>query len=77
MNEQKRKTLAPELAKGVKTAADLNQFTRMLTKRMMETALNAKFTEHLGYGKNARKTDPNTRNRYISTHCSATTLSLN
>lgn len=77
MNEQKRKALAAELAKGIKTEADLNQFTLMLTKLTMETALNAEFTEHLGCGKNARKTDPNTRNGYTSTHCSATTLNLN
>lgn len=32
MDENKLKALAAELAKGLKTEADLNQFSRMLTK---------------------------------------------
>lgn len=32
MDENKLKALAAELAKGIKTEADLNQFFRMLTK---------------------------------------------
>lgn len=32
MDEKKLKALAAELAKGLKTEADLNQFSRMLTK---------------------------------------------
>jgi len=32
MDEKKLKALAAELAKGLKTKADLNQFSRMLTK---------------------------------------------
>lgn len=33
------KALAAELAKGLKTEADLNQFSRKLTKLTVETAL--------------------------------------
>ncbi|SPX22241.1 transposase [Escherichia coli] len=44
----KLKALAAELAKGLKTEADLNQFSRMLTKLTVETALNAELTDHLG-----------------------------
>ena len=48
MDENKLKALAAELAKGLKTEADLNQFSRMLTKLTVETALNAELTDHLG-----------------------------
>lgn len=41
MDEKKLRTLATELAKNLKTEADLSQFTRMLTKLTVETALNA------------------------------------
>ncbi|MGE4802936.1 IS256 family transposase [Yersinia hibernica] len=66
MDEKKLKALAAELAKGLKTEADLNAFSRMLTKLTVETALNAELTEHLGHEKNAPKTGSNTRNGYSS-----------
>ena len=44
MDEKKLKALAAELAKGLKTEADLNAFSRMLTKLTVETALNAELT---------------------------------
>lgn len=66
MDEKKLKALAAELAKGLKTEADLNQFSRMLTKLTVETALNAELTDHLGHEKNAPKSDSNTRNGYSS-----------
>ena len=66
MDENKLKALAAELAKGLKTEADLNQFSRMLTKLTVETALNAELTDHLGYEKNAPKKGSNTRNGYSS-----------
>lgn len=53
MDEKKLKALAAELAKDLKTEADLNAFSRMLTKLTVETALNAELTEHLGHEKNA------------------------
>ena len=53
--KKKLKALAAELAKGLKTEADLNQFSRMLTKLTVETALNAELTDHLGHEKNAPK----------------------
>ncbi|WP_025473487.1 IS256 family transposase, partial [Yersinia pestis] len=55
-----------ELAKGLKTEADLNAFSRMLTKLTVETALNAELTEHLGHEKNTPKSGSNTRNGYSS-----------
>lgn len=66
MDDKKLKALAAELAKGLKTEADLNQFSRMLTKLTVETALNAELTDHLGHEKNAPKTGTNTRNGYSS-----------
>ncbi|AHG22532.1 transposase [Chania multitudinisentens RB-25] len=66
MDEKKLKALAAELAKGLKTEADLNAFSRMLTKLTVETALNAELTEHLGHERNAPKAGSNTRNGYSS-----------
>lgn len=66
MDEKKLKALAAELAKGLKTEAGLNQFSRMLTKLTVETALNAELAEHLGHEKNVPKSDSNTRNGYSS-----------
>ena len=66
MDENKFKALAAELVKGLKTEADLNQFSRMLTKLTVETALNAELTDYIGYKKNAPKTGSNTLNGYSS-----------
>jgi len=74
MDENKLKALAAELAKGLKTEADLNAFSRMLTKLTVETALNAELTDHLGYEKNAPKSGSNTRNGYSPKHCCAMTV---
>ena len=64
MDEKKLKALAAELAKGLKTEADLNAFSRVLTKLTVETALNAELTDHLGHEKDAPKRVSNTRNGY-------------
>lgn len=64
MDEKILKALAAEHAKGLKTEADLNQFSCMLTKLTIETALNAELTDHPGHEKNAPKTGSNTRNGY-------------
>ena len=67
MDEKKLKVLAGlNWPKGLKTEADLNQFSRMLTKLTVETALNAELTDHLGHEKNAPKSGSNTRNGYSS-----------
>lgn len=66
MDEKKLKALAAELAKDLKTEADLNAFSRMLTKLTVETELNVDLTDHLGHEKNAPKTGSNTRNGYSS-----------
>lgn len=51
MDREKLKALAAELAKDIKTEADLNALSRELLKLTVETALNAELTEHLGYEK--------------------------
>ncbi len=66
MDEKKLKALAVELAKGLNTEADLNPFSRMLTKLTVETALNAELADHLGHEKNAPKTSSNSHNGYSS-----------
>lgn len=66
MDDKKLNALAAELTKGLKTESDLNQFSRMLPKLNVETALNAELTDHLGHVKNAPKTGTNTRNGYSS-----------
>ncbi|KQD33593.1 transposase [Acinetobacter pittii] len=49
MDEATIKSMAAELAKGLKTPEDLNQMTAIFKKFMIETALNTELSEHLGY----------------------------
>ena len=49
LKEQKLKDLVAEFAKSIKTEDDLNQFSRLLTKLTVLTALNAGLTQHLGH----------------------------
>lgn len=56
MERSKLKALATELAKDIKTEADLNALSRELLKLTVETALNAELTEHLGYEKHGNST---------------------
>ena len=49
MKQEEREALAREMAKGVKTEADLEAVTRTLTKTLIETTLKAEMTDHLGY----------------------------
>jgi len=64
MDHKQLMALATELAKSVKTEADLNALTKALTKLTVETALNAELTEHLGHEKNQPKSGENARNGY-------------
>ncbi|MGS9083156.1 IS256 family transposase, partial [Salmonella enterica subsp. enterica serovar Infantis] len=49
MDEKKLKALAVELAKGLKTEADLTSFSRMLAKLTVETVLNEELADSPGY----------------------------
>ena len=51
MERSKLQALAAELAKDIKTEADLNALSRELLKLTVEAALGAELTEHLGYEK--------------------------
>jgi len=51
MERSKLQALAAELAKDIKTEADLNALSRELLKLTVETALGAELTEHLGHEK--------------------------
>jgi transposase-like protein len=68
MNQDKLKALAAELAKDLKTPADLNALSAQLTKLTVEAALNAEMSEHLGYAPYEAKGRQNTnsRNGYTS-----------
>lgn len=52
LDQDKLKAMAAELAKNVKTQADLSELSSMLVKMTVEAALGAEMEEHLGYGKN-------------------------
>ena len=49
MNKQQLEAFVCEAAKSIKTESDLSDFTQMLSKVAIETALNAELDEHLGY----------------------------
>ncbi len=51
MDRSKLQALAAELAKDIKTEADLNALSRELLKLTVEPSLNAEMTDHLGYEK--------------------------
>lgn len=58
------KNMATELAKSVKTQADLSELSGMLMKMTVEAALGAEMDEHLGYQKNQVSDTSNSRNGY-------------
>lgn len=68
MDHDKIKALAAELAKDLKTPADLNALSAQLTKITVEAALNAEMQEHLGYAPYEAKgrTNTNSRNGYTT-----------
>lgn len=56
------KQLAQELAVNIKTEKDLNEFSAILKKLTIESALNAELREHLGFDKNEPSSSTNKRN---------------
>ncbi|HHN8279447.1 TPA: IS256 family transposase [Morganella morganii] len=58
------KALASELAKNIKNEKDLGEFSALLKKFTIETALNAELSEHLGYEKNQSALTDNARNGF-------------
>ena len=66
MNKKELESFAREAAKGIKTEKDLADFSRMLKKVTVETALNAELDDHLGYDKHQVSDTHNSRNGYSS-----------
>ena len=66
MNKKELEAFAREAAKSIKTEKDLNDFSRMLKKITVETALNAELDHHLGYAKHEKSKNSNSRNGYSS-----------
>ena len=62
MDKKELKTLAQAAAKNIKTETDLNEFRQMLTKIVVETALNAELDDHLGFDKHEQSDADNSRN---------------
>ena len=66
MNKKELEAFAREAAKSIKTEKDLSDFSRMLKKITVETALNAELDDHLGYKRHETSTNNNSRNGYTS-----------
>lgn len=64
MNKAKLEVFAKDIAKGIKTEQDLNDFRQILTKITVEAALKAELEEHLGYRKHDTSVSDNSRNGY-------------
>jgi len=66
MNKKELEAFARKAAKSIKTEKDLCDFSQMLTKITVETALNAELDDHLGYDKHQPSAADNSRNGYSS-----------
>jgi putative transposase len=66
MKKEDLELFAREAAKSLKTEKDLNDFSQMLTKVVVEAALNAELDEHLGYSKHEKSELGNSRNGFTS-----------
>lgn len=65
MERTQLQAIAKELAKTVKTEADLNRLSQELLKMTVEAALNVELDDHLGYSKHAKTPEiGNSRNGY-------------
>ncbi|HIG43933.1 MAG TPA: hypothetical protein EYQ14_25885 [Gammaproteobacteria bacterium] len=63
---KKLEVFAREAAKNIKAEKDLCDFSQMLMKITVETALSATLDNHLGYGKHRSSSAGNSRNGYSS-----------
>jgi len=62
MNKEALEAFAREASKGIKTEQDFHDFRQMMTKVMVERALNTELDDHLGYDKHETSSNPNSRN---------------
>lgn len=58
MKKQDLEAFAREVAKGLKTEQDLNEFSQMLTKVTVAAALNAELDDHLGTAGTSHRRTP-------------------
>ena len=58
MKKQELEAFAREVAKGLKTEEDLNEFSQLLTIVTVEAALNAELEDHLGYARHFHRRTP-------------------
>ena len=66
MNRKELEAFARKAAMSIKTEKDLSDFSRMLKKVTVETALNAELDDYLGYDKHESSDNSNSRNGYTS-----------
>ena len=66
MKQSEIEAFARKAAQGIKTEKDLCDFSRILKKVAVETALNAELDEHLGYDRHDQSNNINSRNGYSS-----------
>ncbi len=66
MNKKELEAFARKAAKSIKTEKDLCDFSQMLKKIAVETALNVELDDHLGYDKHQASVADNSRNGYSS-----------
>lgn len=53
LNEKEVRALAQKIGRGIKTEGDLANFSKMMRKVVVETAMEVEMEEHLGYEKHA------------------------
>jgi len=66
MNRNELEAFAREAAKSIKTEKDLNNFSQLMTKIAIETALNVELDDHLGYDKHQESNHSNSRNGFTT-----------
>ena len=62
MDKKDIEAFARQVAKGIKTPEDLNQFSQIVKKIIIEAALNAEMDDHLGYEQHCQSSSANSRN---------------
>jgi putative transposase len=71
---KKEDLLNSDFLKQFKTGEELNEFLHQLQKRGVEQLLEGELDAHLGYDKNQKSDNPNSRNGHISKKIKRITL---
>ena len=64
MDKKQLEAYAREAANSIETESTRNDFRQILTKVIVERALNAELDEHLGYDRQLKAASENSRNGY-------------